>query len=80
MSRIGIVIMPELYSMLEREMKMLKRRCSKMLWLNPLLGDKRYKPLCQGMQTVFPYLDYFLPAHNVESLLNLARTLEQVVI
>ena len=65
-------------NLLEQEMKMLKRRCSKMLWLNPLLGDKNYEPLCKGMQIVLPYLDYFLPAHNVESLLNLARTLEQV--
>ena len=65
-------------NLLEREMKRLKSRCSKMLWLNPLLGDKNYEPLCKGMQTVLPYLDYFLPAHNVESLINLARTLEQV--
>ena len=64
-------------NLLEQEMKMLKRRCSKMLWLNPLLGDKNYEPLCKGMQIVLPYLDYFLPAHNVESLINLARTLEQ---
>ena len=65
-------------NLLEQEMKMLKRRCSKMLWLNPLLGDKNYEPLCKGMQIVLPYLDYFLPAHNVESLIDLARTLEQV--
>ena len=65
-------------NLLEQEMKMLKRRCSKMLWLNPLLGDKNYEPLCKGMQIVLPYLDYFLPAHNVDSLINLARTLEQV--
>jgi len=65
-------------NLLEQEMKMLKRRCSKMLWLNPLLGDKNYEPLCKGMRIVLPYLDYFLPAHNVESLINLARTLEQV--
>src|SRR5437879_1302047 len=65
-------------NLLEQEMKMPKRRCSKMLWLNPLLGDKNYEPLCKGMQIVLPYLDYFLPAHNVESLINLSRTLEQV--
>ena len=49
-----------------------------MLWLNPLLGDKNYETLCKGMQIVLPYLDYFLPAYSVESLINLARTLEQV--
>jgi uncharacterized protein with von Willebrand factor type A (vWA) domain len=65
-------------NLLQQEMQRLKRRVSKMLWLNPLLGDKNYEPLCKGMQTVLPYLDYFLPAHNIESLLNMARTLEQV--
>jgi hypothetical protein len=65
-------------NLLEQEMRTLKRRCSRILWLNPLLGDENYEPLCKGMQTALPYLDYFLPAHNVESLVNLARTLEQL--
>jgi len=65
-------------NLLEQEIQRLKRRCSKMLWLNPLLGDRDYEPICKGMQTVLPYLDYFLPAHNVESLVKMARTLEQV--
>jgi uncharacterized protein with von Willebrand factor type A (vWA) domain len=64
--------------LLEEEMRTLKRRSATILWLNPLLGDENYEPLCRGMLTALPYVDYFLPAHNVESLISLARTLEDV--
>ncbi len=57
------------------EMKRLRRRAYRLLWLNPLLGSPDYRPLCRGMQTALPYLDYFLPAHNLQSLTQLARTL-----
>jgi hypothetical protein len=60
--------------LLGEEMKNLKRRCRKILWLNPLLGSENYEPLYKGMQAVLPYLDYFLPAHNLESLVALGRT------
>jgi hypothetical protein len=62
--------------LLAEEMKNIKRRCQKVLWLNPLLASKNYEPLCKGMQAVLPHLDYFLPAHNLESLITLGRTLE----
>ena len=39
----------------------MKRRCRKVLWLNPVLACKNYEPLCKGMQAVLPHLDYFLP-------------------
>jgi uncharacterized protein with von Willebrand factor type A (vWA) domain len=61
--------------LLAEEMKNIKRRCRKVLWLNPLLAGKDYEPLCKGMQAVLPYLDYFLPAHSLESLMALGRTL-----
>ena len=61
--------------LLGEEMKNLKRRCRKILWLNPLLGSENYEPLCKGMQAVLPYLDYFLPAHNLESLVALGGKL-----
>ena len=64
----------DIVDLLGEEMKNLKRRCRKILWLNPLLGSENYEPLCKGMQAVLPYLDYFLPAHNLESLMALGRT------
>ena len=64
--------------LLAQEMQNIKRRCRKVLWLNPLLASPNYEPLCKGMQAVLPHLDYFLPAHNLESLVALGRTLEGV--
>lgn len=65
-------------SILEREMGELKRRCRKILWLNPLLASENYEPLCKGMRAALPYLDYFLSAHNLNSLLALGKTLQSV--
>ena len=66
-------------SLLEREMQDIKRRCKKIIWLNPLLASENYEPLCKGMQAALPYLDLFLSVHNVRSLVTLGRTLEKMV-
>ena len=66
-------------SLLEREMQGLKRRCKKIIWLNPLLASENYEPLCKGMQAALPYLDLFLSVHNVDSLIALGRTLQKMV-
>lgn len=66
-------------SLLEREMRALRRRCYKIIWLNPLLASENYEPLCKGMQAALPYLDYFLSAHNAQSLFTVGRTLERLV-
>ena len=64
--------------LMRQEMERLRRRAHKLLWLNPLLGSPGYQPLCLGMKTALPYLDYFLPAHNLESLVQMAKTLRSV--
>ena len=64
--------------LMRMEMARLRRRTHKLLWLNPLLGSPGYQPLCLGMKTALPYLDHFMPAHNLESLVELARTLRSV--
>jgi uncharacterized protein with von Willebrand factor type A (vWA) domain len=66
-------------SLLEREMQDLKRRCKKIIWLNPLLASENYEPLCKGMQAALPYLDLFLSVHNLNSLVALGRTLQKMV-
>ncbi|MFQ5851712.1 MAG: VWA domain-containing protein [Candidatus Binatia bacterium] len=65
--------------LLEREMRNLKRRCHKIIWLNPLLASENYQPLCKGMQAALPYLDFFLSVHNVHSLVSLGRTMQRLV-
>lgn len=60
------------------EMARLRQRAQTVLWLNPLLGTPGYKPLTQGMQCALPYLDHFLPAHDLHSLAQLAGTLRAI--
>jgi len=59
--------------LLERSMRELRSRARKIIWLNPLLGDTRYRPECAGMRAALPYVDHFAPAHNLESLQGLLR-------
>jgi hypothetical protein len=60
-------------ALLERSMRELRARAGKIVWLNPLLGDTRYRPECAGMRAALPYVDHFAPAHNLESLRGLLR-------
>ena len=57
------------------ELQKIKRRISKLIWLNPLLGLEEYEPVTRGMSAALPYIDVFAPAHNLESLLELERHL-----
>jgi uncharacterized protein with von Willebrand factor type A (vWA) domain len=66
-------------SLLDKEMRDIKRRAKKIIWLNPLLASDNYEPLCKGMQAALPYLDLFLSVHNVNSLVSLGRTLQKMV-
>ena len=66
---------PELLS---KEMARLQRSCHRLIWLNPLLGSPDYQPLTRGMQAALPYVDDFLPAHNLHSLQELARQLNRL--
>ncbi len=60
---------------LRTEMARLQRSCQRLIWLNPLLGSPDYLPLTRGMQAALPFVDDFLPAHNLASLESLARHL-----
>ena len=63
---------------LRREMARLQRMSFRLIWLNPLLGSPTYQPLTRGIQAALPYVDDFLPVHNLESLENLAIALSDV--
>lgn len=66
---------PEL---LGSEMQRLQRSCYRLIWLNPLLGSPRYQPLTRGMQAALPFIDDFMPVHNLESLEALAQHLSDL--
>lgn len=53
---------------LAQEMQRLRRRCRRIVWLNPMMGWDGYRPDARAMQAALPYIDLFAPAHNLESL------------
>ena len=61
--------------LLSAEMAKLQRSCRRLIWLNPLLGAPGYQPLTQGIRAALPFVDAFLPIHNLESMEALARLL-----
>ena len=63
---------------LRQEIARLQRSCHRLVWLNPLLGSPDYVPLTRGMQAALPWVDDFLPVHNMASLEELAQHLNQL--
>jgi uncharacterized protein len=53
---------------LARAARALRRRAHKVIWLNPLLGDARYRPEARGMRAALPFVDVFAAAHDLASL------------
>ena len=63
---------------LAAEMRALKRRCRRVVWLNPLTGREGFAPVARGMRAALPFLDLFAPAHDLESLAALERYLARL--
>jgi uncharacterized protein len=57
------------------EMERLHKSCRRLVWLNPLLRFAKFEPRAAGIRAMRPHVDAFLPAHNLESLADLARAL-----
>lgn len=66
---------PEL---LGEEVRRLRQRARRVIWLNPLLGREDYAPTAAGMQAALPHLDLFAPAHNLESLMQIEGMLTRL--
>ena len=49
-------------------MRLLGRRCRRIVWLNPMLGWPGYEPVARGMAEALPHIDLFAPAHDIHSL------------
>jgi uncharacterized protein with von Willebrand factor type A (vWA) domain len=58
-----------------REMAKLARAAYAIVWVNPLKGNPEYQPLAGGMRAALPFVDRFLPGHNLRSLEELATVL-----
>lgn len=64
--------------LLATEMRRLQARSYRLIWLNPLLGAKSYRPQTVGMKAALPFIDDFLPAHNLKSLAQLILALRSI--
>lgn len=72
-SRSCVVILSDGYDtgppeQMAAEMAGLRRRCRRIVWLNPLIGWEGYAPSARGMAAALPYIDLFAAAHTLESL------------
>jgi uncharacterized protein with von Willebrand factor type A (vWA) domain len=82
-SRTALMIVSDGYDtgepdQLANEMRRLRRRCRRIIWLNPLIGWRDYSPQARGMKAALPYIDLFAPAHNLESLAALEPFLARI--
>ncbi len=58
------------------QMERLHKSCRKLVWLNPLLRYQGFQPRPSGVRAMLPHVDAFMPVHNIDSLVDLARELE----
>jgi uncharacterized protein with von Willebrand factor type A (vWA) domain len=65
-------------ALVKHEMARLARCAYAVVWVNPLKGNVEYQPLSAGMRAALPYVDRFLPGHNIASLEDLADTLSAI--
>lgn len=63
---------------LAREVRRIKLRTKRLIWLNPLKGMKGYQPIQKGMSAALPEVHEFRSAHNLDSLLELENLLGDV--
>jgi uncharacterized protein len=59
---------------LATEMERLAKSCRRLIWLNPLLRYDQFEARPAGIRAMLPYVDEFLPVHNLESLKQLGAT------
>jgi len=63
---------------LAREIRYLHHRSHRLVWLNPYLGADRYEARAAGMAAALPFVDSFLPIHNVQALQEFSQVLARI--
>jgi uncharacterized protein with von Willebrand factor type A (vWA) domain len=82
-SRTCVMILSDGYdtgepALLAASMRAIRRRCRRIVWLNPLVGWEGYEPSARGMQAALPHVDLFASAHNIASLAALEPYLARI--
>ncbi len=57
------------------QLMFIRKRCKRIIWLNPLKGMDGYAPEARGMKEAMPHLETFGSAHSLQSLLELENIL-----
>jgi len=65
-------------SELKKEMRILRERCHRLIWLNPRLGRPNYSPRVEGMAAALHHVDDFLSCHDLQSLEAVAQHLAEL--
>lgn len=63
---------------LRQEMERLGRSSRRVVWLNPLLRYDKFEARPAGIRAMLPYVDAFLPVHNLASLTQLGAVLRSL--
>ncbi len=64
---------------LDASLDWLRRRCRRLLWLNPLLRFDGYAPLARGAAVLHRHAHGMVAVHNLERLQDLARSLAELM-
>lgn len=60
------------------ELRRLRRRCKRIVWLNPMMGWDGYAPEARAMKAALPFIDVLAPAHSLDSLAALEPVLAKI--
>lgn len=82
-SRSVAIIMSDGYDtgapgVIRRELKRLRKKTRRIIWLNPLLGWKTYEPVARAMVEAMPHIDCFARATTLEDLARLEPQLARL--
>ena len=61
---------------LDFEAERLAKSCARLIWLNPLLRYEGFEARPAGIRAILPFVDEFLPVHNVASLTDISAALD----
>lgn len=62
-------------AVLASAMARLSRQAHRVIWVNPLMGDPRFRPLTRGLLASLPHVDSMVAGHNLAALDRMAGLL-----